>query len=80
VASAITDSNKRDAILKFIRWGLTEGQDRLEALSYARLPSGVVSREEKALANIKLTGTSASADCSCVGVVSKVRTQSNGAS
>jgi phosphate transport system substrate-binding protein len=53
VPSVITDASKRDAIIKFIRWGLMEGQDHLESLSYARLPSTVVTREEKALARIK---------------------------
>jgi len=60
VPSVITDSNKREAILKFIRWGVTDGQNYLEALSYARLPSPVVTREEKALAKIKSTGATAS--------------------
>jgi phosphate transport system substrate-binding protein len=66
VPSVITDSNKREAILKFIRWGLTDGQNYIEALSNARLPSAVLTREEKALDKIKSTGATASTDCSRV--------------
>ncbi len=49
----ITNTSKRDAIIKFIRWGLTEGQEQLEALFYARLPGAVITKEEKALDKIK---------------------------
>jgi phosphate transport system substrate-binding protein len=56
VPSVITDATKRNTIIKFIQWGLTDGQDHLEPLSYARLPGAVVIREEKALAKIKSTG------------------------
>jgi len=38
VPSVITDPAKRTAIIKFLQWGLTKGQDYLEPLSYARLP------------------------------------------
>jgi phosphate transport system substrate-binding protein len=61
VPSVITDGSKRYAIIKFIQWGLTEGQDQLEALSYARLPGAVITKEEKALGKIKSLGGSASA-------------------
>jgi len=53
VPSVITDAAKRAAIIKFIQWGLTEGQEQLEALSYARLPSAVITSEEKALGKIQ---------------------------
>jgi phosphate transport system substrate-binding protein len=55
VPSVITDSAKRTAIIDFLRWGLTKGQDYLVSLSYARLPSPIVARELKALADIKLS-------------------------
>jgi phosphate transport system substrate-binding protein len=63
VPSAIADSAKRAAIIKFLQWGLTKGQDYLEALSYARLPAAVIASEEKALTKIQLTNT-ATADSS----------------
>jgi phosphate transport system substrate-binding protein len=53
--SVITDSAKQAALIKFVRWGLAIGQDYLEPLSYARLPSSVIDREEKALDTIKLS-------------------------
>ena len=59
VPSVITDPAKRTAIIDFLRWGLTKGQDYLEPLSYARLPSPIVARELKALANIKSSSTTA---------------------
>lgn len=55
VPAVITDPAKRTAIIKFIQWGLTKGQDYLEPLSYARLPGAVIAAEEKALARIKLS-------------------------
>jgi hypothetical protein len=51
--SVITDSAKRAAIIHFLQWGLTKGQDYLEPLSYARLPGAVILKEEKAIAKIK---------------------------
>ncbi len=53
VPSVVADSAKRNAIIGFLRWGLTKGQDYLEALSYARLPRAVIAKEEKAIASIK---------------------------
>jgi hypothetical protein len=55
VPSVITDPAKHAAIIQFLEWGLTKGQDYLEPLSYARLPDAVIAREQKALANIKLS-------------------------
>ena len=57
IPSVITDSAKRTAIIQFLQWGLTKGQDFLEPLSYARLPTAVVAKEEKAIAKLE-TGTS----------------------
>ncbi len=53
VPSVVAESAKRNAIIGFLRWGLTKGQDYLEALSYARLPRAVIAKEEKAIARIK---------------------------
>src|SRR5208282_1543764 len=49
VPSVISDSAKRAAIMSFLRWGLTKGQDCLEPLSYARLPNAVIAKEDKAI-------------------------------
>jgi phosphate transport system substrate-binding protein len=57
VPSVITDPAKRSAIIQFLQWGLTKGQDFLEPLSYARLPSAIVAKELQALAKIKLAST-----------------------
>ena len=53
IPSVITDTAKRTAIIEFLQWGLTKGQDYLEPLSYARLPSAIVARELQAIAKIK---------------------------
>jgi phosphate transport system substrate-binding protein len=53
VPSATQDPAKREAIVAFLRWGLSKGQDLLEPLSYARLPDAVVAKEDKAIAKIK---------------------------
>ena len=57
IPSVITDSAKRAALIRFLHWGLTKGQDYLEPLSYARLPSAVIVKEEKAIAKIKSEST-----------------------
>ena len=51
--SVIADTAKREALIKFLQWGLTKGQDYLEPLSYARLPNTVIAKEEKAISKIK---------------------------
>ncbi|MGO9604001.1 MAG: phosphate ABC transporter substrate-binding protein PstS [Candidatus Binataceae bacterium] len=53
VPSVIAEPGKRQVIVGFLRWGLTKGQDYLEELSYARLPSAVIAMEEKAIDKIK---------------------------
>jgi phosphate transport system substrate-binding protein len=47
------DGGKRDAIKGFLKWMLAEGQDSVEALSYAKLPKEVVEKEKKAINNIQ---------------------------
>ena len=47
------DAGKRDAIKGFLHWMLSEGQDSVESLSYAKLPKEVVEKEKKAIDNIQ---------------------------
>jgi phosphate transport system substrate-binding protein len=47
------DGGKRDAMKGFLKWMLSDGQDSVEALSYARLPKEVVEKEKKAINNIQ---------------------------
>ena len=53
VPSVTPDPAKREALIGFLRWGLTKGQDLLEPLSYARLPDAVIAKEDKAIEKIK---------------------------
>ncbi len=47
------DTSKRDALKKFLTWAITDGQDFVEALSYAKLPKEVVDKELKAVNKIQ---------------------------
>ena len=47
------DAGKRDAVKGFLKWMLSDGQDSVEALSYAKLPKEVVEKEKKAINNIQ---------------------------
>jgi len=47
------DGGKRDAIKGFLHWMLDDGQNSVEALSYAKLPKEVVEKEKKAINNIQ---------------------------
>jgi phosphate transport system substrate-binding protein len=47
------DAGKRDAIKGFLKWMLSEGQDSVESLSYAKLPKEVVEKEKKAIDSIQ---------------------------
>jgi phosphate transport system substrate-binding protein len=53
IPAQIPDAAKRTAIQDFLKWMLTSGQGYNEGLSYAKLPSSVVTKEEKAIALIK---------------------------
>jgi phosphate transport system substrate-binding protein len=53
IPSKFSDASKRDAIKGFLKWMLTDGQNEVEALSYAKLPKGVVAKETKALDQIQ---------------------------
>jgi phosphate transport system substrate-binding protein len=47
------DAGKRDAVKGFLKWMLSDGQDSVETLSYAKLPKEVVEKEKKAINNIQ---------------------------
>ena len=49
VPRSIPDKAKAAALKKFLEWGLTDGQNDCEALTYARLPREVVAKEEAAI-------------------------------
>jgi phosphate transport system substrate-binding protein len=53
VPTKIADAGKKKAIVDFLKWMLTDGQNSCEALFYARLPKQVVDKENKALAKIQ---------------------------
>ncbi len=53
VPSKIADSTKRTTIVDFLKWMVTTGQGAAEALSYARLPAEVVTKETAAFAKIQ---------------------------
>jgi phosphate transport system substrate-binding protein len=53
IPQKITDPAKKQAILDFLHWMLTEGQTMTEALSYAPLPKPVVEKEEQAIGKIQ---------------------------
>ena len=47
------DTKKRDALKGFLKWALTDGQNDVEKLAYAKLPKEVVSKELKALNKVQ---------------------------
>jgi phosphate transport system substrate-binding protein len=53
IPEQIKDATKQKVIKEFLQWMLNAGQTSAEKLSYARLPKEVVSKEQKAIANIK---------------------------
>jgi phosphate transport system substrate-binding protein len=53
VPEKISDSGKRDAIKGFLKWMITDGQNDVESLSYAKLPKEVVEKEKKALGKVQ---------------------------
>ncbi|HVN90249.1 MAG TPA: phosphate ABC transporter substrate-binding protein PstS [Candidatus Binataceae bacterium] len=53
VPSVISDPAKSTALVKFLQWGLADGQNYLEPLAYARLPNELVLRERQGLTRIK---------------------------
>jgi len=53
VPSKIEDQAKKKAIVDFLKWMLSDGQNMVEALSYAKLPSEVVAMEQKAISGVE---------------------------
>ncbi len=53
VPEKIADPAKKKAITAFLNWMLTDGQNLVEQLSYAKLPAAVVAKEKKAIAKIQ---------------------------
>jgi phosphate transport system substrate-binding protein len=53
IPARIQDPNKRKAIVDFLTWALTDGQNLTQQLVYARLPAGVASKELAAVSKIQ---------------------------
>jgi phosphate transport system substrate-binding protein len=53
IPEKISDAAKRKAIVGFLKWAITTGQNDVESLDYAKLPAQVVANEQKAIAMIK---------------------------
>jgi len=53
IPSKIQDQAKKKVIREFLQWMLTDGQNMVEALSYAKLPKEVVAMEQKTIAAIE---------------------------
>ncbi len=53
VPSKIDDPAKEKAIVDFLHWMVTGGQDLVESLDYAKLPKAVVAKETKAISLVK---------------------------
>jgi phosphate transport system substrate-binding protein len=53
IPAKIDDPAKKKAITDFLTWMLKDGQTMTEALSYAQLPKAVITKEQKAISNIK---------------------------
>jgi phosphate transport system substrate-binding protein len=53
IPSKFADASKRDVVKDFLKWAITDGQTYAEALSYAKLPKEVVTKEMKAIAQIQ---------------------------
>jgi phosphate transport system substrate-binding protein len=53
VPSKISDAAKRKALVGFLQWAITKGQDYVEALDYAKLPQRVIDPEQKQIARIQ---------------------------
>lgn len=53
VPARIQNPDKRKAMIDFLTWALTDGQNLTEQLVYARLPAGVASKELAAVSKIQ---------------------------
>lgn len=54
IPAQLPDPAKGKAIVDFLHWMLTEGQSMAEPLSYAPLPKEVVTKEQQAIAQIRV--------------------------
>jgi phosphate transport system substrate-binding protein len=53
IPARIQDANKRNTIVDFLRWALTDGQNITQELAYGRLPAQIASRELSVVASIQ---------------------------
>jgi phosphate transport system substrate-binding protein len=53
VPTKIADRAKREAVVSFLNWGLTDGQTFADSLSYSRLPDSVIKKVQTAIARIQ---------------------------
>lgn len=53
VPSSWPDQTKKNAMTGFLKWAITTGQNYVEALDYAKLPSSVVGKEQAQISQIK---------------------------
>ena len=53
IPQRVQDAGKRDAIKGFLKWMINDGQNSVEALSYAKLPKQVAEMEKKAIDKIQ---------------------------
>ncbi len=53
IPSHIADADKKQVLKDFLHWMMTDGQNFVESLSYARLPKEVVAKETKAVAAVQ---------------------------
>jgi phosphate transport system substrate-binding protein len=53
IPEKISDAAKQKALVGFLKWAITKGQDQVESLDYSKLPAAVVAKEQKAIAMIK---------------------------
>jgi phosphate transport system substrate-binding protein len=53
IPERIKDPAKKKAVVDFLQWMLTDGQNLTSALSFAPLPKEVVAKEQKAISSIQ---------------------------
>jgi phosphate transport system substrate-binding protein len=53
VPEQISDAGKKTALVGFLKWAISKGQDDVESLDYAKLPKQVAEKELKQIAMIK---------------------------
>jgi phosphate transport system substrate-binding protein len=53
IPEKISDPAKQKALVGFLKWAITTGQNSVESLDYAKLPQQVVSKEQRQIAEIK---------------------------